>query len=81
MFFQRLFGGPRGTIDALEHLVFFIAAPIGSGDTGYLKALMAPGDDTWGPRQRSTQSHWLDQTVSSGRSSKYQLCSLAHSAE
>ncbi len=37
MLFQSLFGGPCRTIDTLKHLVFLIAAPIGSGDSGELE--------------------------------------------
>src|SRR5262249_61054714 len=39
MLLERLLGGPSSTINALKHLVFLIAAPIGSGDSGELESL------------------------------------------
>ena len=43
MLFQRLLCRPRSAINALEHLVLFIAAPVGAGDSGQLEGFDSAG--------------------------------------
>jgi hypothetical protein len=56
---ERLGRRERGAVDALEHRVALVAAPVGPGHRGELEGLEeARADGTCGPSQRSTQSPW-----------------------
>ena len=68
--FLQIFGvGERYTVDSLQHLVLFVAAPVCSGNGEEFEGLEDPVVITCGPRHRSTNSPCLYmETVSPDRS-------------